>query len=103
VHWREHKLGISDKETLRAHNNLGKALNWKNALRAADKYLEKALQRQKEILGIEHPSTLTSMANLAYTLKDQNQDDERYGANDFLPRTESEGAWCFISSHSERA
>jgi Tetratricopeptide repeat len=34
------------------------------------------METMKSVLGVEHPSTRTSMANLAYTLKDQNHDDE---------------------------
>ena len=34
------------------------------------------METRKRVLGAEHPSTLTSMANLAYTWKDQDHDDE---------------------------
>ncbi|KIW18868.1 hypothetical protein PV08_03157 [Exophiala spinifera] len=67
VHWRERTLGSSDKETLRAYNYLGEALNWEGDHRTAEKYLQQALQRLKEVVGAEDPSTLTSMANLAMT------------------------------------
>ncbi|OAP63059.1 hypothetical protein AYL99_02286 [Fonsecaea erecta] len=70
VHWREKKLGISDEETLRAYNNLGEALNWKGDHHVAEKYLQKALQLQ-EILGPEHPDTLTNIDNLASTYWNQ--------------------------------
>ena len=33
-------------------------------------------ETRTRVLRAEHPDTLTSMANLAYTLKDQNHDDE---------------------------
>jgi tetratricopeptide (TPR) repeat protein len=71
VHWRESKLGMSDKATLRAYNNLGEALNWKGDLRGAEIYLQKALQRQKEAVGAEQPTTLTSMGNLPLTYWNQ--------------------------------
>jgi hypothetical protein len=40
------------------------------------------MKTRKRVLGLEHPSTLTSMANLAYTLKDQGRDVEAVGLMD---------------------
>ncbi|KIX00980.1 uncharacterized protein Z518_10046 [Rhinocladiella mackenziei CBS 650.93] len=71
VQWREYNLGASEQQTLEAYNNLGEALNWKGDRSAAERYLQKALKGQREIPKAEHPSTLTSMANLASTYRNQ--------------------------------
>jgi hypothetical protein len=33
------------------------------------------METSKRVLGEEHPDTLTSMSNLAFTLKSQNRDE----------------------------
>ena len=71
VQWREKGPEISGSQILEAYNNLGEALQWNGDLRAAEMYLQRALKGQQEVLGVEHPSTLTSMANLASTYRNQ--------------------------------
>ena len=34
------------------------------------------MEARKKVLGLEHPNTLSSMANLVYTLNDQDRRDE---------------------------
>jgi hypothetical protein len=36
------------------------------------------METRKRVLGAEHPDTLTSMANLARTLKEQSRDGEAF-------------------------
>ncbi|KIX03666.1 uncharacterized protein Z518_07219 [Rhinocladiella mackenziei CBS 650.93] len=69
--WRENSLETSKEQILGAYNNLGEAFNLKGDLPAVEVYLQKALKGRKEILGAEHPSTLTNMANLASTYRNQ--------------------------------
>jgi tetratricopeptide (TPR) repeat protein len=71
VQWRENTLGTSEPPTLDAYNNLGEALDWKGDRYAAERFLQQALKGQREIHGEEHPFTLTSMANLASTYRNQ--------------------------------
>ncbi|RMZ89583.1 hypothetical protein DV736_g3190, partial [Chaetothyriales sp. CBS 134916] len=71
VQWRERGSGTSEERILEAYNNLGEALQWSGDLARSATYLQKAVRRQEEVLGAEHPSTLTSMANLASTFWNQ--------------------------------
>lgn len=65
--WREKTLGTSDKKTLYAYSNLGEALNLKGDWAAAEGYLQRAVEGQKEFLSSDHPNTLISMTDLAST------------------------------------
>lgn len=44
--------------------------------RRAEKVIEAATKARKELLGRDHPNTLTSMANLATTYRNQGQWDQ---------------------------
>ncbi|KIX04501.1 uncharacterized protein Z518_05371 [Rhinocladiella mackenziei CBS 650.93] len=81
VQWRENSLETAREQILEAYNNLGEAFNWKGDLSAAEVYLQKALKGQKETLGVEHLSTLTSMTNLASTYRNQGRWKEAEGLN----------------------
>jgi hypothetical protein len=37
------------------------------------------METRKRVLGLEHPSTLTSMNNLAFTWKEQGRDTDAFG------------------------
>ncbi|RMZ91828.1 hypothetical protein DV736_g920, partial [Chaetothyriales sp. CBS 134916] len=54
-----------------AYNNLGEALIWKGYYSRAETYLQQAVKGQKELSGPEDSDTLTSMANLASTYRNQ--------------------------------
>lgn len=41
------------------------------------------METRKKVLGNEHPDTLTAIANLAFTLKSQNQNQEALSLNFF--------------------
>jgi hypothetical protein len=82
VQWREKNIGASEEITLQSYNNLGEALICKGDFLTAKAYLEKASTGLGEALGPEHPSTLTSMANLALTFWNQGR------------WTQAEELWC---------
>ena len=67
VHWREAKFGGLDERTLVAYGNLGEALREQGDWTKAEIYAKRAFNGQTETLGAEHPSTLTSMTDLAWT------------------------------------
>lgn len=71
VQWREQNGKDSAWLTFESYDNLGQALNLKGHHLAAEFYLQKAFGGLRSALGAEHPSTLTSMANLASTYGNQ--------------------------------
>jgi tetratricopeptide (TPR) repeat protein len=71
VKWRETMARPLKQPLFKSYNNLGEALNLKGDFIAAQKYLEKASTGLREMLGVEHLSTLTSMGYLASTYQSQ--------------------------------
>ncbi|KIW09738.1 hypothetical protein PV08_12022 [Exophiala spinifera] len=71
VQWKEQYRSSLEQHTLESYNHLGEALLLKGEFVAAKASLEKAFNGLMESLGAQHPSTLTSMANLASTYRHQ--------------------------------
>jgi len=56
--------------------NLASTYRHQGRWKEAEELDVQVVEKRKRVLGQEHPDTLTSMNNLAWTLKSQGRDDE---------------------------